>query len=106
MNVYGTYKEFEFKDLAESLDVIKAVGPRGHFLRQKHTRQHMRDFHYSPFFHQMDAAGNLREPRDIAIEKFQDIFDTHHPEPLPDQVLKEMDQILAAADHTAKYIGS
>jgi trimethylamine--corrinoid protein Co-methyltransferase len=106
INVYGTYKEFEFKDLDESLKVIKAVGPRGHFLRQKHTRQHIRDFHYSPFFHQTDTAGNLRKPRDIAIEKFQEIFDTHHPEPLPDDVLKEMDQILDAADKTARTLGS
>ena len=106
MTVYGTYKNFEFKDLDESLDVIKAVGPRGHFLRQKHTRQHIRDFHFSPFFHQTDAAGNLREPRDIAIEKFHEMFDTHHPEPLPDEVLKEMDKILAAADKTVKALGS
>ena len=27
MNVYDTYKAFEFKDLDVSLDVIKAVGP-------------------------------------------------------------------------------
>jgi trimethylamine--corrinoid protein Co-methyltransferase len=106
MNVYGTYKDFEFKEFDVSLDVIKAVGPRGHYLRQKHTRQHMRDFHYSPFFHQQDAAGNLREPRELAIEGFQKIYDTHHPEPLPDNVLKEMDLILATADETAKTLGS
>jgi trimethylamine---corrinoid protein Co-methyltransferase len=104
MNVYGTYKEFEFKDLDVSLDVIKAVGPRGHFLRQKHTRQHMRDFHYSPFFHQPDAAGNLLEPRDLAIKEFQNIYANHHPEPLQDAVLKEMDQVLAAADEIAKNL--
>ncbi len=106
MNVYGTYKEFEFKDLDLSLDVIKAVGPRGHFLRQKHTRKHIRDFHYSPIFHQQGADGKLREPRELAIEGFQEIFNTHHPEPLPDISLKELDQILAAADRTAETLGS
>ncbi|MFC1996287.1 trimethylamine methyltransferase family protein [Chloroflexota bacterium] len=105
LNVYGTYNDFEFKDLDVSLDVIKAVGPRGHFLRQKHTRQHIRDFHYSPLFHQQDADGKLREPRDMAIEGFQKIYDTHHPEPLPDHVLNEMDQILAAANRTAINLG-
>jgi len=104
MNVLGTFKEFEFKDLDVSLDVIKAVGPRGHYLRQKHTRKYMRDFHYSPHFHQQDLEGNLREPREMAIEGFQKIFDNHHPEPLPDAVLKEMDQILAAADAIAKEL--
>jgi trimethylamine--corrinoid protein Co-methyltransferase len=106
MNVYGTYKAFEFKDFDKTLDVIKTVGPMGHYLRQKHTRVHMRDYHYSPIFHQLDTEGKLREPRDMAIEGFKKIYDTHQPEPLPDDVLKEMDLILAAADRTAEELGS
>lgn len=106
MNVFDTYKSFEFKDFDESLGVIKAVGPQGHFLREKHTRKHIRDFHYSPIFHQQDIDGKLRDPRDLAIEGFQKIFDSHQPEPLPDIALKEMDQILAAAEKTAKKLAS
>jgi trimethylamine--corrinoid protein Co-methyltransferase len=34
--------EFDATDMA--LDVIAQVGPRGHFLTQKHTRKHIRDF--------------------------------------------------------------
>ncbi len=105
-NVYDIFKEFEFKDFDISLDVIKAVGPRGHYLRQKHTRKHVRDFHYSPIFHQLDAEGNLREPREIAIEEFKKIYDSHQPELLPDPVLKELDQILVAADKTEKTLGN
>jgi trimethylamine--corrinoid protein Co-methyltransferase len=106
MNVYDTYKTFEFSDFDETLAVIKAVGPRGHYLRQKHTRTHMRDFHYSPIFHQQDTNGALRDPRDMAMEGFQKIYDSHQPEPLPDNALKEMDQILAVADKTAKKLAS
>jgi len=105
-NVYGTYKDFEFNDLDVCLDVIKAVGQRGHYLRQKHTRKHIRDFHYSPIFHQLDTERNLREPRDLAREEFKKIYDTHHPEPLPDNVLTELDQILVAADRTANTLES
>jgi len=104
MDVYDTYKEFEFKDLDVSLDVIKAVGPRGHYLREKHTRKHIRDFHYSPIFRQLDADGNLREPRDVAIDEFKRIYDTHQPEPLPAHAINEMDKILAAADKTAENL--
>ncbi len=100
-NVYDTYKEFEFKDFDASLDVIKAVGPGGHYLREKHTRVYMRDFHYSPIFRQLDAEGHLREPRDVAYDEFKRIYETHQPEPLPDEAIKEMDNILAAADRTA-----
>jgi trimethylamine--corrinoid protein Co-methyltransferase len=106
MNVYETYKAFEFKDLDINLDVIKEVGPQGHYLRQKHTRTHMRDFYYSPFFHQQDQEGNLREPREIALENFKELEKNHHPEPLPESSLKEMDKILAAAEKTASKLGS
>ncbi len=106
MNVYDTYKEFEFKDLGESLEVIKVVGPRGHFLRQKHTRAHIRDFRYSPIFHHKDADGNYRQPREVAFEIFKHIYDSHHPKPLPGNVLRELDQILAAADRTAEKLRS
>jgi len=104
LHVYNTYKEFEFKDLNVNLDVIKAVGPRGHVLREKHTRQHIRDFHYTPIFRQKDADGKLREPRDIAFEIFQKINETHQPEPLPAPIIKELDRILAAADKTAETL--
>jgi len=101
LNLYDTYKKFEFKGLDDSLDVIKSVGPRGHFLREKHTRAHIRDFHYSPIFRQQDDKGNLRQPREVAIDEFKKIFDTHHPEPLPEDKRKELEKILASAEKTA-----
>ncbi len=104
VNILDTYKEFEFKNFDDSLNVIKAVGPRGHYLREKHTRKHIRDFHYSPILRHLDSDGNLRPPREMAIEEFNKIYDTHHPEPLPDIALKEMDKILAAADRTEKEL--
>ena len=106
LNVKETYKKFEFKEFDVSLGVIKSVGPRGHFLREKHTRSHIRDFHYSPIFHQKDNKGNLREPRDIAFEEFKKIYDTHQPEPLPDTTLKELDKILISADRIAENLGA
>ena len=101
-NVADTYKEFEFKEFDEALGVIRAVGPGGHYLREKHTRVHLRDFRFTPLFRQVDAEGQLREPRDIAIEEFKKISETHHPEPLPDGKLLEMDKILASANKIAQ----
>ncbi|RME87938.1 MAG: hypothetical protein D6770_08135 [Anaerolineae bacterium] len=102
--VHEVYRKFEFEDLDATLEVIKTVGPRGHFLRQKHTREHIRDFHYSPLLHLPDSSGRTPNPRQTAIEIFNEIYETHHPQPLPDEVLREMDQILAVADRTAETL--
>jgi trimethylamine--corrinoid protein Co-methyltransferase len=96
------FEEYEFNEQSMALDVIAKVGPGGHYLREKHTRKHIRDFRYSPFLWSKDELGNPNPPRQVAIEEFNKIYETHQPEPLPDQVLKELDQILAAADRTAK----
>jgi trimethylamine:corrinoid methyltransferase-like protein len=85
--------------------VIKEVGPGSHFLRQKHTRQHIRDFRLSPVLRQKDADGSDISPREAAIREFKRIDETHHPEPLPDQVLAELDRILASADREAERLG-
>ena len=106
INVLETYKKFEFNELDMALDVIKDVGPQGHYLRQKHTRKHMRDFHYSPFFDQLDQEDNLRDFRVIALENFMELEKNHQPEPLPEPTLKELDRILAAADKKALELGS
>lgn len=104
--VYDVFENFEFSELDMALDVIKNVGPGGHFLREKHTRVHIRDFRYSPLLRKVDEQGKPRSPQDVALEEFKKIYASHKPEPLPDNVLKELDRILAAADHTASEIGS
>ena len=103
-HAYETFESYEFDELDLSLDVIAKVGPGGHYLREKHTRQHMRDFRYSPLFRKTDEQGNARLPRDVALEEFNAIYATHQPAPLPDEVLKELDRILAAADRTAEEL--
>jgi len=81
-----------------ALDVIAAVGPRSHFLKQKHTRKHIRDFRLSLLTDQRNPDGSPRDPRQVAIEEFKRISETHHPRPLPQEVLAELDRILAAAE--------
>jgi trimethylamine--corrinoid protein Co-methyltransferase len=103
---YETFETYEFDELEMALDVIAKVGPGGHYLREKHTREHMRDFRYSPLFRKTDEQGNALPPRDVALEEFKAIYATHQPAPLPAEVQKELDQILAAADRTAEELGN
>ena len=100
------FQEYKFDELSMALDLIAKVGPGGHYLREKHTRKHIRDFRYSPFLWRDDEQGNPRTTREVALDEFMKIYETHQPEPLPDLVLKEFDQILAAADQTAQELGS
>lgn len=103
-NAYDLFEGFDFDQNDLALDVITEVGPGDHFLLQKHTRQHIRDFSLSPLLRQKDELGDLRDPAMVALEEFTDIQNTHHPEPLPDDVLAELDRILEAADVEAQRL--
>jgi trimethylamine--corrinoid protein Co-methyltransferase len=95
---------FEFNADDMALDVIAAVGPRGHFLKQKHTRKRIRDFQLPKLTGQKNPDGSPRDPRDVALEEFKHIYTTHQPEPLPCEVLTELDHILAAAEREAERL--
>ncbi len=83
---------------ALALDVIKAVGPRGHFLGQKHTRHHMRQRRFSDLASQPMAGGGYRDAVEVAREKVNWILENHHPEPLDETARAEFKRILAAAE--------
>ncbi len=104
-NAYDLLHGFDFDETDMALDVIAAVGPRSHFLRQKHTRQRIRDFRLSPLLRQKGPDGKWRDPREVALEAFKRLSESHRPQPLPGNVLAELDRILAAADRKAERIG-
>ena len=81
-----------------ALDTIRAVGPGGHFLAQKHTRLHMRDSMKRAITHQVGPEGKYRDAREVAIEKVNWILANHQPEPLESARQVELVHILAAAD--------
>jgi trimethylamine--corrinoid protein Co-methyltransferase len=85
-----------------AVDIIKNVGPGGHFLSQKHTRKYMRTAMIRGVLHQLDAAGKYRDPVEYAREKVAWILENHHPEPPSEDVQKEIDRILATADKEMK----
>jgi trimethylamine--corrinoid protein Co-methyltransferase len=80
-----------------ALDAIRAVGPGGHFLAQKHTRKHMRTMLDRGVTHQMDSEGKYRHSLEVAREKVNWILDNYEPEPLKEAQKAELTRILAAA---------
>ena len=83
---------------ALALDVIKAVGPRGHFLRQRHTRDHMRRRLFSNLTGQPDGVGGIRDPVEVARDQVDWILADHFPQPLEEAQQAELSRILAVAD--------
>ncbi len=83
---------------AFALDVIKAVGPRGHFLTQKHTRNHVRQWQLSGLIAQPKEEGGYRDPIEVAREKTEWILENHHPEPLGEAQQAELRRILRTAE--------
>ena len=83
-----------------ALDVIKAVGPGGHYLGQKHTRRTIRDIWLPTLTHPtptMDGKSQV-EIRERAKETFKNILKEHQPEPLAAEVQVELEKILEYAE--------
>jgi trimethylamine--corrinoid protein Co-methyltransferase len=74
-----------------ALDVIKQVGPRGQFLRHRHTRDYLRRRAFSD----LSAA---QDPLQAARAKVDWILEHHQPQPLEVTQQRELDRILAAAE--------
>lgn len=89
------------KDL---FDDVAKVGPGGNFLRTRHTRQlaHSDEFYRSSLFdrHTYEAWVSLGRPTlySNARKKVAEILARPPADPLPEAVLRELDEILAAAD--------
>jgi trimethylamine--corrinoid protein Co-methyltransferase len=81
-----------------ALDVIDAVGPKGHFLRERHTREYFRKLRFSDVVHVPAKEEKYRDPLDAALEKTHWILENHHPEPLSDEQQKELTRIIKAAE--------
>ena len=80
-----------------ALDIIKEIGPRGHYLSHRHTRKQMRFRQFSDFTRQPGPDGRIRDPIEVAREKTDWILENHHPEPLAEEQQAELDRILEAA---------
>ncbi|MCK4354561.1 MAG: trimethylamine methyltransferase family protein, partial [Dehalococcoidia bacterium] len=92
----------EVNDETLAADVIDKVGPGGIFLGEKHTLKHFRERWMSRLFDidsfeawQKKGSKSIDE---VAREKVKEILATHKPEPIPENVEKEISRILKRAE--------
>ncbi len=87
-----------------ALDVINNVGPGGHYLSEDHTMRHFKTETWFPTlisrtrydgWKTMEGGTTMGER---VAQKMRDILKTHEVPPLPDDVLKKMDEIIERAE--------
>ncbi len=103
-HVYEIMTRQNNSELYSSLELIKMVGQGGHYLAQKHTREHLRRFRISSLRDREGDDNLARDPREVALEQFRKIEASHHPQTLPEKVLSELEKILVAAEREAEMI--
>jgi trimethylamine--corrinoid protein Co-methyltransferase len=81
-----------------ALDAIRAVGPEGNFLAQKHTLKHMREI-FLPKFIDRRPYDVWEEKKDGAVdwasEKARQILQSHQPEPLDPALSAELHKLIS-----------
>jgi trimethylamine--corrinoid protein Co-methyltransferase len=79
-------------------EVIKHVGPGGHFLGEPHTLEHFREHHHSKLIDRQKwenwFEAGAKTMKDRLTEKVFWILENHEPEPLPADILQELDSML------------
>ena len=89
-----------------AVDVVRAVGPGGHFLAQKHTMDHMREFpvfRYTPTFGASvhEARPGADPARQRARDEARRRIATHVVEPLPADLEAVLLEIAEGGAHAA-----
>jgi trimethylamine--corrinoid protein Co-methyltransferase len=96
----------EVNDETLAVDVIREVGPGGHFLGHDHTARNFRRELWFPKLTNRDtyprwmAAGG-KDMRQRANERARQILASHHPRPLTSEQERELDRISQAAQQWA-----
>jgi trimethylamine--corrinoid protein Co-methyltransferase len=85
-----------------AVDVIANVGPGGHFLGEKHTLKHFREFWRPELLNRAKVddwkAAGAKTLGDRVHEKVISLIEIYEPEPIPDDVESRLKDIIAQAD--------
>jgi trimethylamine--corrinoid protein Co-methyltransferase len=99
--VYRMMPGITVNDETLALETIRAVGPAGNFLAQKHTKKHAREL-WLPKFMDRRPYNEWEEKRDGADDwaraETKRILSTHHPEPLDPKLSEELRRIIAGLE--------
>jgi trimethylamine--corrinoid protein Co-methyltransferase len=94
-------KPIQIDEESLALDLIHEVGPGGSFIEKKHTLKHFREVWYSDMvdrwnYEKWTEAGSLTMG-DRLNQKVKQILQEHTPEPLPDDKVRAIKEIVGRA---------
>ncbi len=97
-----TVQGFQVTDDSLALDVIKEIGPGGHFLMHEHTFDRMRTQSRPEIIDRRSRdvwkTAGATTAYERATQKAQWILENHKPEPLPDDVLAKIRSIVVETE--------
>ncbi len=101
----------DFDGDALGLEVIEEVGPRGGFMDQEHTAMHFRKELWFPElldrqFYDAWLNGGAKTMAQRCREEKERLLREHRPEPLPEEVDREIKRLLASARKELETRGS
>jgi trimethylamine--corrinoid protein Co-methyltransferase len=91
-------------DEALALDVIDKVGPGGHYLGEDHTMKHFKSETWFPTlinrmrYDEWKNAAGASSMGDRVAQKMREILKNHEVPALPDDILKQIDDIIQKAE--------
>jgi trimethylamine--corrinoid protein Co-methyltransferase len=91
---------------ALALDVIRDVGPGGEFVTHPHTLAHFRDVWYPALLYRGGAkawgeSGQLTFEQRVNAQT-RELIESHQPEPLPDDVVEQIEDIIRRAQEMTR----
>jgi len=84
----------EINDETLPLELIERIGPKGNYISEKHTLKHFRKF-WAPRIFDRSATSqeDFKHAEDLLNQKTIEILETHHPKPLPEDLVRELKRV-------------
>jgi trimethylamine--corrinoid protein Co-methyltransferase len=102
--IHRVMQGIEVNEETLALEAIANVGPGGHYLAQKHTRNHMRELFIPQFMDRRPYSEWEKkhdDARDWATAKARRLLKEHQPEPLDETLSRELDRIIKSVEKQA-----
>jgi len=109
--VESTMRSLDLSDEALALDLINELGPGGNFIDSEHTAARFREELWLPElldrqFFQAWLEGGAKSAEERCVQATRHLRSTHHPEPIAEDLDRELRRIVAAAQKECRVMSS